>query len=99
MVYVPLLAPVGMVTVALRVAAEAESVTVFGETTHVVFGGPPLHDSDTVPVEPFTAATLRTYVAFRPEMVCDVGVTDKVKSTACTDTPGDVLALKLELPL
>jgi hypothetical protein len=38
-------------------------------------------------------------MAFFPVMLCDAGVTDRLKSATSTVTPADVLELKLELPL
>jgi hypothetical protein len=56
--YVPLLAPAGIVTVAFDVAVGPETLTGFGDTAHVLFGGPPMHPRNTGPFKPFTAVTV-----------------------------------------
>jgi hypothetical protein len=55
---VALLAPAGTITVAFDVAVGPEMLTGFGDTAHVLFGGPPLPPSDTTPFKPLTPVTL-----------------------------------------
>jgi hypothetical protein len=82
----------GNVTVALAVAVEPESVTDDGTTWHGSISGPlTLHPSETVPLKPFTAATVSVNDAFFPLTVCDAGDTERLTSTTFTDAPADVL--------
>ena len=89
----------GNVSVALAVAVEPESVTDEGTTWHALLSGPlTLHPSETVPLKPFTAATVRVNDAFFPLTVCDAGDTVRLTSTTCADAPVDVLGEKFVSP-
>ena len=58
MVYVPLGALFGSVRLAFAVIDVPEMLTDAGETLQVVFAGPPLQFSATVPLNPLRAATV-----------------------------------------
>ena len=88
----------GSVTVAFAVDVALDRLIELGEMAHVVFGGPPLQVSARDPVDPLTDATLIVYVAFLVAIDCEPGLTDRVNETTFTDTGGDVLPLKFELP-
>ena len=86
-----MLAPAGRLTVAFGAAVVLERLTELGETAQDEFAGPPEHVSDTVPIDPFKPVTPSVKLAFFPVTDCEAGVTDRVKSAACTETLGDVL--------
>ena len=92
-------APAGTVTVALASAVGPDRETDAGDTAQVVPGGPPTQPITTGPANRPCPVTVTLYVAFRPETVCDVGDAEMLKSMASTTTPGDVLPLRLLLPL
>ena len=96
MVYVPG-KKMGNVTAAVAVAVgvAGDKVTDVGDTVQVVPGGPPPQCSATVPLNPFTPVKVRVITLLS---VVD-GDATMVKSVTCTDTPADVLALKLASPL
>lgn len=84
-------------TATFALAVEPDTVTDVGETAHVVFTGPPPHASDTVPVKPFTPATVSRYDVFRP-YTWEAGDADNLKSTTFTVRGDDVLGPYSPLP-
>ena len=86
------------VTLAFAVSGEPDSVTDVGVMAQVVFAGPPLQLSATVPVKPLAGVTVIVYDAFLPVTVADPGETDTVKSTTCTAAADDALLRKFASP-
>ena len=75
------------------------SVIDAGDIAHVLPAGPPLHDNDTAPANPFCPVTVTVYVALLPTTFRESGETDSAKSMTFSDTAGDVLGLKSVSPL
>ena len=95
-VYVPLFSKL---IVATAVPVEFDRVTEAGEIVQVECRGPGPQASDTVPVNPFIGITVSVYEARCPGgMVCEVGETDRLKSTTCSDRLAEVLEVKLASP-
>ena len=85
--------------VTVAVAVELDKTTELGATAQAECGGFETQPNETVPDNPLIEVAVTVYVAKCPgEMVCDEGETERLKSTTCSDTPLDVLELKLVLP-